>query len=120
MSKCDICGEYEMFSGHRCKPLFYCLHKDDHVNGDFHLPLDTFYEEGYKIHASDEEKAAVKFAEAWQSSHDCYLRDMTVLVMPDNGNTISEYIVNQEAVPSFWVDPLYEPTKYEATWEEEG
>jgi hypothetical protein len=90
------------------------LHAEEYGNGDYIPTVDVFLDEGQKVYTGNPERAAVKFAEEYQARQAWYPREMTVLVMDNDCRRIHKYVVNQEAVPSYWVDALYEPVVLEA------
>lgn len=110
MFKCSVCGEYDYSLNHKCDPMWYCVTDDEK---DF-PPADFMVDEGQKIYASDAKKAAVKFSEKYQARNSWYPSEMTVFVMDAREDTITKFVVNQEAVPSYWVDHSYEPETQKA------
>ena len=118
MSKCIICGEYDFLGHHKCLPKWYGLHAEDYGN-DVIPPADILFEEGLEVWAGDPERAAVCFAEKYQADSSWYPPDMWVLVMDDKGEKIYKFVVNQAAVPSYWVDALFEPEVFDAVHEPE-
>ena len=108
MSKCYRCGEYDFFGQHKCPPMWYCIHAENYGN-DVFPPIEYMTDDGEEIYANDAEKAAIKFAEKYQASNGWYPSEMIVMVMDGNEEKIWKYIVNQEAVPSYYVDYSYEP-----------
>lgn len=111
-SKCSRCGEYDFFGNHKCPPRWLCIHAEDYGNNIF-PPVDFMDEEGTEIYAPDAAKAAIKFAEKYQAKSTWYPAEMTVMVMDSNYDMIYKYDVLQEAVPSYWIDALYEPEIYQ-------
>ena len=116
MSKCIICGEYTWSDHHKCLPKWYALHAEDYGN-DVIPPADIMHDEGRGVRADNPERAAIKFAEKYQADASWYPADMLVLVMDSEGERIYKFVVNQQAVPSYWVDASYEPEVFEANHE---
>lgn len=106
---CPLCGELDIFGNHKCDPQWYCIHADDYGDDEFVPMAETFTDEGREIFARDAEQAAIKFAEYYQASGAWYPSEMTVLVMDRHEENVWRYIVCQQAVPSYWVEALYEP-----------
>ena len=58
--KCDICGAYSFLRGHKCDPVWHV----QFAEGSPYYCEDNI---PWKIHASDSQEAAEKFAEYWDT-----------------------------------------------------
>jgi hypothetical protein len=109
-NKCSICGEYAWGDRHTCPPKWYCVYADEYET----IPnADCMIEEGHKIYALDKEHAVIKFAERYQADSAWYPHEMSVLIMDKDEKYICKYVVNQEAMPSYWIEYSYSPECYD-------
>jgi len=105
---CTKCGEFKFNSSHKCPPLWYCIYPDEHFDKPDIPDFIYMQENGKRIYASDMIEASKKFAEVYQAESGWYPSEMEVMLMKDSPDryqfTIYKIIVNQEPVPSYWVD----------------